>query len=120
MVTTCRYVAGDAGSIYPAALDRAAPGETVRIEYDLTADADCAGVGVTINQVSWSAVPDDGLATLSAPSVSGLIISTQMALDPDPTQRVYTITATITLSDARVLLRTCSIPIVPTRAYAAA
>jgi len=117
MVTTCRVVYGDAGSISPASIDRAAPGEIIRIEYDLTADVDCAGVGVTLSVVSWSinADDDDGLLTLSADTTSGLIASTLATVDADITQRCYMITADIVTSDQRRLLRSCSLPVLETR-----
>ena len=117
MVTACRVIQGDAASMHPVAIDRAAPGEVLRIEFDLSADADCAGDGVTITNATWSirTEDDDGLLTLSAPSTAGLVISTQATVDPDETQRNYMITADVTLSDQRRFPRSCSLPVIQTR-----
>lgn len=112
---TCRIVTWSAASREPAPLERAEPGETDRVEFDLTNDADCASEGVTITNAMWSirTEDDDGNLVLSSPVQSGLVISTLAAVNAAATQGMYSILATVTLSDARVLHRWCTLPVVP-------
>ena len=112
----CRTVQADAGSLYPAALDRKAPGETYRIEHDLTRDADCAGVGVTLTVSAWAVHPDDddGSLTLSAETIAGLVTSVAVAGGTDGAN--YRLVNTVNVSDGQILERTSSLPVLETRA----
>lgn len=118
MAVACRVVTADADSIYPVGLGRMSPGETDVYEHDLSADADCAGAGVTISNVVPAINPDDddGLLTLGTTVIDGLTFRQFMTADADTTQRNYMITFTITLSDTRLLKRSQSFPVLPTRA----
>ena len=116
MVAVCRIVKGDAAELYPAVIDRMAPQENIRIEFDLTADIDCSLVGVTITDSTWAIHPDDddGAMSLDQQAISGLVTSTRASKGTDGAY--YRLINTNTLSDGQTIERTGAIPVVATRA----
>lgn len=75
-MTECATITASRASLYPAVLPRKAPGETERIENDISADIDCDGSGtVTITSSTWTIDPadDDSMLTLGVAFEQGLI-----------------------------------------------
>ena len=116
-MTQCAVVVGDSGSIYPPRVDRLQPSETDVIVQDLSADADCAGDGVTITGAIATIHPDDddGELSLGATVTDGLEITQFLTTTSLTTVRDYLINFAVTLSDGRILQRQVAVPVEPTR-----
>ena len=116
-MTQCAVVVGDAGSVYPPRTDRMQPSETDTIVQDLSADADCAGSGITIVGAIATIHPDDddGELSLGATVTSGLEITQFLTTSAVTTVRDYLLNFAITLSDGRIIQRQVAVPVEPTR-----
>jgi len=115
MALACPVVEWSRGRLTPAGAERKAPGETIRIEHDISIDADCDLVGIAIGSSVWAIDPDgdDGAMILSQPSTAGLVTSTAIAAGTDGV--VYTLHNTVSLSDSTVLIYSTSIAVHETR-----
>lgn len=117
-MTACEQIVGDPNSIYPVATGRMHPGTTEAHQHDAST-LDCAGTGVTIIGViaAINANDDDGLLTLGASVIDADLLGwTQfVTAAADETQRIYTVTYTVTLSDTQQLKYDETISVIPTR-----
>lgn len=116
-MSDCRYVEWSRALLEPAPLDRVEPGTAWVLGGELGKDIDCDGAGVVITglQAAIRAEDDDGLLVLGSATYSGTTIRVPYVVDADPTQRMYSLSATVTTSDGHTLIYWHSLPVVPTR-----
>lgn len=116
VTSACRVVVGDHASIYPPILDRMSTAEAMYVDHDLSVDADCQGIGITITVSTWAIHADDvdgNEPTLTSELVSGLITSVLVAPQPAGVG-TWRLVNTVTLSDGQKLERTSQLVVAET------
>ena len=116
-VSQCKVLEWDTASIEPAPLDRKEPGEQDWFEGDISLDVDCTGQGITITNAvaAIRAADDDGLLTLGNPTTTGATYRVPYTVHADTTQRIYSISVTVTTSDSRTLVYWHTLPVIATQ-----
>ena len=117
IMNNCAVLDWSSSFLEPAPLDRKDPGEVDWFEGDLSDDADCSGLGVIISTVVTTirTEDDDGNLTLGASAQLGLVFRIPYTIDAATPDSMYSILATITLSDGRTIKRWQTLPVVATK-----
>ena len=116
-MSACKVIIGNAAIPTLPRVDSLYEGEKRILEFDLSEEIDCAGVGdKTITQSTWSilAADDDGSLTIDGSAIAGLVTQANVSVAATvEAAKSVRLVNTIESTDGATRTRACIVPVGP-------